>query len=370
MIQLKDITKIYKPKKGNKVIALDNINLTLANKSLVFIVGKSGSGKSTLLNIIGGLDKFDKGEIYFGKKKFSKLKAKEINAYRNTNVGFIFQDYNLLEEYNVYQNVELPMNLQKKKISKESLNKLLNNIGISSLGKRKPNELSGGQKQRVAIARAIVKRPDIILADEPTGNLDTINSNQIFDLLKDISREKLVIVVSHDVDSAFKYGDRVIELSDGKVINDSKQNEILNEDKTVNFVSSHLSFFKTFFFALKNIQRKKLKLFFTTLLVTFSLFIFGVASTLSYFSFNKTHAKTLIAENNTNIQIEKHILENSYTLHSDAINFTKEEVNNIEKNIGKSLTQLNRINEGNNYIYPEFAQKSILFIFFKQQFLR
>ena len=146
MIQLKDITKIYKPKKGNKVIALDNINLTLANKSLVFIVGKSGSGKSTLLNIIGGLDKFDKGEIYFGKKKFSKLKAKEINAYRNTNVGFIFQDYNLLEEYNVYQNVELPMNLQKKKISKESLNKLLNNIGISSLGKRKPNELSGGQK--------------------------------------------------------------------------------------------------------------------------------------------------------------------------------------------------------------------------------
>ena len=213
MISIKNVTKIYKSKKGKDTIALDNISLQFANKGLVFIVGKSGSGKSSLLNIIGGLDKYNSGEIIFD--GFNEFKDKDYDYYRNSQVGFVFQDFNLIPEYNVYQNIELSLSLQKKHTSKFQIDKYLNIVGLENIGNRTIDELSGGQRQRVSIARALIKNSKIILADEPTGSLDSITSKQIFELLKQLSKYKLVIVVSHDIESAKLYADRIIQITDG-----------------------------------------------------------------------------------------------------------------------------------------------------------
>lgn len=184
MIKLENVTKTYKMSKDNNVYALNNVSLNLPNKGLVFITGVSGSGKSTLLNVLGLLDKPNSGDIYIEGKNTKSFKTKQIDYYRNTYVGFIFQEYNLLSNLNVSKNVELALNLQHKKKAKVEVKEVLERVGLNGLEKRKINELSGGQKQRVAIARAIIKNPHIILADEPTGNLDTENSKQIFSLLK------------------------------------------------------------------------------------------------------------------------------------------------------------------------------------------
>ena len=231
MIEFKNVSKIYKTKKGVETKALNNINIKIGNIGMVFIVGKSGSGKSTMLNLLGGLDNVTSGELLINNQNISNFKNKQYDSYRNTYIGFIFQEFNILDQYNVYENIELALRLQNKKTGKETIDNLLNKLGLNNLGQRKTNELSGGQKQRVAIARALIKNPKIILADEPTGNLDKTSSKQIFDLLKEISKEKLVIVVSHDMESAATYADRIIELSDGNVIHDTNpENEIKKEN--------------------------------------------------------------------------------------------------------------------------------------------
>ncbi|MDE6252296.1 MAG: ATP-binding cassette domain-containing protein [Lachnospiraceae bacterium] len=223
MIEVKNLCKTYKPKKGKEVKALKNINLKFEETGLVFILGKSGSGKSTLLNMLGGLDKFDEGEIIIKGKSSENFTQSDFDSYRNTFIGFIFQEYNILNDFTVGANIALSMELQGKKPSKTELNNILNDVDLDGYGSRKPNELSGGQKQRVAIARALIKNPEIIMADEPTGALDSNTGKQVFDTLKKLSKDKLVIVVSHDRDFAEQYGDRVIELSDGEVISDIKK---------------------------------------------------------------------------------------------------------------------------------------------------
>lgn len=219
MLQLKSVTKKYKTKAG-EVFALNGVSLTFPSTGMVFITGKSGCGKTTLLNVIGGLDKVDGGEIFVQDKGLSEFSAKEYDAYRNTFVGFVFQEYNLLAEYTVEYNVKIAMELQGRKADEAGLERLLKEMEIEGLRNRKPSELSGGQRQRVAIARALVKEPRIIMADEPTGALDSATGVQVFDTLKKLSKEKLVIVVSHDNDFAEKYADRVIRLVDGKVVED------------------------------------------------------------------------------------------------------------------------------------------------------
>lgn len=223
MIEVRNLYKTYKPKKGKEVKALKNINLKFEETGLVFILGKSGSGKSTLLNMLGGLDKFDEGEIIIKGKSSENFTQSDFDSYRNTFIGFIFQEYNILNDFTVGANIALSMELQGKKPSKAELNNILNDVDLDGYGSRKPNELSGGQKQRVAIARALIKNPEIIMADEPTGALDSNTGKQVFDTLKKLSKDKLVIVVSHDRDFAEQYGDRVIELSDGEVISDIKK---------------------------------------------------------------------------------------------------------------------------------------------------
>ncbi len=219
MLELKNVRKFYHTKAGT-VNALDGVSLTFPSSGLIFILGKSGSGKTTLLNIIGGLDGVDEGEIFIQDKKFSAFSAKEYDSYRNTVVGFIFQEYNLLSEYTVEYNIKIAMELQGVPTDEEKVDGLLKEFEIESLRNRKPSELSGGQRQRVAIARALVKSPHIIMADEPTGALDSATGTQVFDTLKRLSKDKLVIVVSHDNEFAEKYADRIIRLVDGKVVED------------------------------------------------------------------------------------------------------------------------------------------------------
>lgn len=223
MLSVKDLVKVYKTKGGAEVRALDGVTLDFPDKGMVFLLGKSGSGKSTLLNVAGGLDRPDKGEIIVKGKSSKDFSASDFDSYRNTFIGFVFQEYNILNEFNVEQNISLALQLQNKKNDRAAVNALLEKVDLKGMGKRKPNTLSGGQKQRVAIARALIKEPEIIMADEPTGALDSNTGKQVFETLKKLSAEKLVIVVSHDREFAEQYGDRIIELKDGKVISDTSK---------------------------------------------------------------------------------------------------------------------------------------------------
>lgn len=224
MLSIKNLCKTYKAKGGVEVHALDNVSIDFAETGMVFLLGKSGSGKSTLLNVIGGLDKCDSGEIIICGRNSKTFTGSDFDSYRNTFIGFIFQEYNILNEFNIEDNIALALQLQGRKNDSEQVEKILEQVDMAGMGKRRANTLSGGQKQRVAIARALVKNPQIIMADEPTGALDSETGKQIFSTLKKLSKEKLVIVVSHDREFAMQYGDRIIELADGKVISDLSRN--------------------------------------------------------------------------------------------------------------------------------------------------
>ncbi len=223
MIKISSLNKIYKSKKLKKFQALKNINLTLPDTGLIFILGKSGSGKSTLLNLIGGLDSITSGKIEVDGNDLSTFKEKDFCDYRNTHIGFIFQDYHLIEELTVHENIALSLDLNRKKDYKK-VSAALEKVDLAGYGNRYPRELSGGEQQRVAIARAIVKSPRIILADEPTGNLDTNTSRSILELLKELSKECLILVVSHNIPDSNKYADRIIELRHGEIIEDRTRN--------------------------------------------------------------------------------------------------------------------------------------------------
>lgn len=240
MLETRELVKIYKPKKGVPVTALDRISLKFPDKGMVFLLGKSGSGKSTLLNVLGGLDKYDGGEITINGVSSKNFTQQHFDSYRNTYVGFIFQEYNVLDEFTVGANIALAIELQNRKASDAEINGILKEVDLEGFGARKPNELSGGQKQRVAIARALVKNPRIIMADEPTGALDSNTGRQVFDTLKKLSKEKLVIVVSHDREFAEQYADRIIELSDGHVISDVEldTSENTKQDEALEFRGS------------------------------------------------------------------------------------------------------------------------------------
>ncbi len=219
MLELINVKKIYKTSAGD-VAALDGVSIRFPETGMVFVTGKSGSGKTTLLNVVGGLDGIDSGEIEVYGKKFSEFTPSEYDSYRNTLIGFIFQEYNLLPDYNIEKNVGIANELQGVEIESEKVKDILHSVDIDNYEGRNPNQFSGGQKQRVAIARALIKNPKIIMADEPTGALDSVTGIQVVEELKRLSKEKLVIVISHDLELANKYADRIIRLVDGKVVED------------------------------------------------------------------------------------------------------------------------------------------------------
>lgn len=304
MIVLKEIEKIYLTKNSPQVVALKNINLTFESKGMVFITGKSGCGKSTLLNILGALDSCTSGSMIIENKNINEFTEKELDNYRNSYVGFVFQEFHVLNAYNVYDNIRLAKELQQEKISEKELDAYLEKVSLTNLGKRKMNELSGGQKQRIAILRALIKNPRIILADEPTGNLDKINSEQIFEILKEISQEKLVIIVTHDLEAAQKYADRIIELKDGEIINDTKPT--LNPEKTtLTLKESHLPFLFALKLAWNNLKRYPKKCILTIILFFISLLCCILLINSSLFNSTSLAIKLMNLNENYNIEVHK-----------------------------------------------------------------
>lgn len=281
MLELKNINKSYQT--GDFVQhALKNVSIEFKKNEFVAILGPSGSGKTTLLNIIGGLDRYDTGDLIINQKSTKDFKDCDWDAYRNNCIGFVFQSYNLIGHIDILQNVELGMTLsgvsyiERKKRAIEVLTK----VGLKDHLHKKPNQLSGGQMQRVAIARALANNPDIILADEPTGALDSKTSVQIMNLIKEIAKDKLVIMVTHNPGLAHEYAGRVIEMKDGGVVNDSRKGTVKKEAiEPYKICKTSMNFFAALRLSLNNIRTKKGR----TLLTAFasSIGIIGIALILS-----------------------------------------------------------------------------------------
>ncbi len=232
MIELKSITKIYQTKESVSVTALDGVSVAFRKSEFVSVLGPSGCGKTTLLNVIGGLDSYDSGELLVSDKPTSAFSDRDWDAYRNSRIGFVFQNYNLIMHLSVLQNVELALTLSGVDATtrKRKAMSALESVGLANHLRKMPSELSGGEMQRVAIARAIVNDPEVILADEPTGALDSKNSVQIMELLKRISKDKLVVMVTHNDSLAASYSTRIIRLSDGKIVSDSNPFRLAEND--------------------------------------------------------------------------------------------------------------------------------------------
>ncbi len=280
MLEFKNIKKTYHVG-GIETRALDDISVAFREKEFVAILGTSGSGKTTCLNIIGGLDHYDSGELTIKGKKTSDFQDQDWDAYRNNSIGFVFQNYNLITHLSIIANVELGMTLSGVSASERRKRTLevLEQVGLKDHLHKKPNQLSGGQMQRVAIARALANNPEILLCDEPTGALDTVTSIQIMDLIKEVSKDRLVIVVTHNPEIADKYADRIIRFQDGKIISDSHPHQ--ERLKPDNFILKKTSM--KFLMALKlsftNLRTKKGRTFLTAL--ASSIGIIGIAVILS-----------------------------------------------------------------------------------------
>ena len=284
MLKLKNITKEY-VSGDTKVEALKGISIEFRKSEFVSILGQSGCGKTTLLNIIGGLDRYTSGDLIINGKSTKDFKDKDWDAYRNYSVGFVFQNYNLIPHQTVLANVELALTISgvSKKERKERAIKALEDVGLKEQIHKKPNQLSGGQMQRVAIARALVNNPDIILADEPTGALDTKTSVQIMEILKEISKDKLIVMVTHNPDLAEKYSSRIVKILDGVITDDSKpftkEDEENEKDVKAKSGRTSMKFFTALRLSLNNLMTKKGR----TILTSFagSIGIIGIALILS-----------------------------------------------------------------------------------------
>ena len=283
MLKLKNIKKTYVS--GNEEVeALKGIDLEFRESEFVSILGQSGCGKTTLLNIIGGLDRYTTGDLIINGKSTKEFKDRDWDAYRNYSIGFIFQSYNLIGHQTVLSNVELALTISgvSKKERKERAIKALEEVGLKDQIHKKPNQLSGGQMQRVAIARALVNNPDIILADEPTGALDSQTSVQVMEILKKISKDKLIIMVTHNGELAEKYSSRIIKILDGKITDDSNpinENEENVENQAKKYRKTSMKFFTALRLSLNNLLTKKGR----TILTSFagSIGIIGIALILA-----------------------------------------------------------------------------------------
>ena len=282
MLKLKNIKKTY-VSGGEQVKALKGIDIEFRNSEFVSILGPSGCGKTTLLNIIGGLDRYTSGDLIINGKSTKNFKNRDWDAYRNYSIGFVFQSYNLIGHQTVLSNVELALTISgvsKKERRKRAID-ALKSVGLKDQIHKRPNQLSGGQMQRVAIARALVNNPDIILADEPTGALDTKTSVQVMEILKEISKNKLIIMVTHNPDLAESYSSRIIKILDGKITDDSNpiEKEEKESPKIETMKRTSMNFFTAFRLSLNNLMTKKGR----TILTSFagSIGIIGIALILA-----------------------------------------------------------------------------------------
>ncbi len=281
MLKLQNITKVYTFGAGSQT-ALDGVSVAFRKNEFVSILGPSGCGKTTLLNVIGGLDRYDSGDLVIKGKHTADYKDGDWDVYRNRSIGFVFQSYNLIPHQSILANVELAMTLSgiKRSERRERARQALERVGLGEYVSKRPNQLSGGQMQRVAIARALVNNPEILLADEPTGALDTETSTQIMELLKEIAKDRLVIMVTHNPELAEAYSTRIIRLLDGKVVGDTDPYDGESEQATAGKVKKKpMSFMTAFSLSLNNLMTKKTRTFLTSF--AGSIGIIGIALILS-----------------------------------------------------------------------------------------
>ena len=338
MLKLKNIKKDYLSG-DNTVHALKGINLEFRKSEFVSILGQSGCGKTTLLNIIGGLDRYTSGDLIINGKSTKDFKDRDWDAYRNYSIGFVFQNYNLISHQSVLSNVELALTLDgvKKEERRKRAIKALEDVGLKDQINKKPNQLSGGQMQRVAIARALVNNPDIILADEPTGALDTETSVQVMEILKEISKDRLIIMVTHNPELANKYSSRIIKVLDGNVIDDSNPYDSEKEEKATKRSKAKkpsMSFFTALSLSLNNLMTKKGR----TILTAFagSIGIIGIALIMSLSSgvqnyINKVEEDTL---SSYPITITKETIQMAEMMEA-MMTEELEDIENIDKNAKK-----------------------------------
>lgn len=299
MLQIKEISKQYKT--GDLIqTALNQVSLNLRDNEFVAILGPSGSGKTTLLNIIGGLDRYDSGDLIINGISTKKYKDRDWDSYRNHTIGFVFQSYNLIPHQNILANVELALTIsgiskaERRKRAKEALEK----VGLGEQLHKKPSQMSGGQMQRVAIARALVNNPDIVLADEPTGALDSETSLQVMELLKEVAKDRLVVMVTHNPELADQYANRIVKLKDGMILSDTNplqiEEENLEEAVHRNMGKSSMSFLTALSLSFNNLRTKKAR----TLLTSFagSIGIIGIALILSLSTGANTYIQSVEEE--------------------------------------------------------------------------
>lgn len=285
MLEIKNVSKTYHLQ-NHDVDALKDISLEIKPGTLLAVVGVSGSGKTSLMNIIGALDSDFEGDVIVNNKSLKQAQGKDIDTYRKNSIGFIFQHFVLVNSLNTYENVELALDLSNvsKKDKKDKVNKLLKSVGLETHKNKKVNVLSGGQKQRVAIARALANDPEIILADEPTGALDYKTGIQIMDILKDIAKDKIVVLVTHSNELASQYADVIVTLEDGQIIdienNETNKETSLSENKVeTTKTKSKMGIFKAFQLGYRNLKLKKFRTIFTA--IGMSIGIIGISLTLS-----------------------------------------------------------------------------------------
>lgn len=234
MIELKNVRKAYSSKRGERVQALDGVSFAFGNRGMYFILGKSGSGKSTLLNIIGGLDRADEGDVFYDGIPLSSFAGKDFENYRNNAVGFVFQEFNLIEKFSVYENVELALKMQREERCEEKVALALETVGLSGYEKRSVSELSGGQKQRVAIAGVVAMHPKCIVLDEPTAMLDPNGRKEVIRAVRALNQVEKVtaILITHYMEEVI-YADKVIVMDDGKIVMQGTPFEIFAQVDTL-----------------------------------------------------------------------------------------------------------------------------------------
>lgn len=282
MLELRDIKKQYKV--GNTITkALDGVSVALRKQEFVAILGESGSGKTTLLNVIGGLDQYDSGDMVINGKSTKDFKDKDWDAYRNNSIGFIFQSYNLISHQGIIDNVELGMTLSgvSKKERRKKAEEALERVGLKEHMNKKPSQLSGGQMQRVAIARALANDPDILLCDEPTGALDSQTSVQIMNLIQEVAKDKLVVMVTHNADLAHKYADRTISFADGKVTDDSNPHVEGKKKEPFDLKHTKMTFPTALRLSFNNIRTKKGRTFLTAFASSIGIISIAIVLSLS-----------------------------------------------------------------------------------------
>ena len=320
MIELININKYYKAG-STSFHALTDINLKFADKGMNFILGKSGSGKSTLLNIIGGIDSYDSGELIIDGLSTKKFKNKDYHTYRNTYIGFIFQEFNVLKGLNVYDNIALSLELQHQNIKDkhDDIMAIIERVGLTGLEKRMMNQLSGGQRQRVAIARSLIKNPRVIIADEPTGNLDSKNSENIMNLLKDLSTDHLVIIVTHNERLAKIYSDRTIEIKDGQITSDD--GNVNNEETNFDLQPISVPIKTSLHLSIKAIFKSIRRFIFMMLLFTVALVFAGVVINMSLANTTLTYAKYQSEYKNDTVGLVSQFTSYGYTSDSAFYDF-------------------------------------------------